>query len=168
MLAAVDAFGTGMRLVDNYQLRTSVLELVAASVGLDVVKADHREGVFGEDRCVGLQASLQTLDGASSDHLGTDIEFALQLFLPLLAKVWRAEHGEALDLSTVEHFPGDQPGLDGFADTHVVGDQQADHLVLKRHQERNQLVGTWFDVDAPKSTEWAGTRAQLKQQCITQ
>ncbi|MNZ26331.1 hypothetical protein D3C78_435190 [compost metagenome] len=168
VLATAEAFGAGMRLVDDYQLGAGVLEFVATAIRLDVVEADYREGVFGEDRGVGRQAALQALDGAGGDHLGADVELALQLLLPLLAQVRRAKHGEALDLTPVEHFPGDQPGLDGLADTHVVGDQQADHLVLQGHQQRHQLIGTGLDVDPPQATEGTGAGAQLEQQGIAQ
>ena len=96
------------------------------------------------------------------------MEALLQFALPLLAQVRRAEHGQALDLATVEQLAGDQRAFDGLADTDVVGDQQAHGVLLQRHQQRHELVGARLDGDVAEAAERAGTGAQLELQRIEQ
>lgn len=155
-----------MRLIDDDKPRAAVEELVAAAIGFDVVQADHGVGVALEDRLALQQVALETRGGVAADDLRAQVEFLGELFLPLLAQVWGAEHGEALDLAAIDQLAHDQPGLDGLADTYVVGDQQADHWLAKGHQQRHQLVGTGFEGEIADGAERASPGAQLEQQGI--
>ena len=105
---------------------------------------------------------FQPRHGAGGDQLGVDVELALQFLLPLLAQVRRTEHGHALDLAPVQQLAGNQAGLNGLADTHVVGDQQADDFMLERHQQGHQLIGARLHIDATQGAERAGAGAQFQ------
>nr|MBK7069162.1 hypothetical protein [Deltaproteobacteria bacterium] len=67
---------------------------------------------------------------------------------PAFRELRRAEHGEAIDLAAGHELGGDEQGLDGLADAHVVGDEQAHRVEPQRHEERDELVGARLDADA--------------------
>ena len=94
--------------------------------------------------------------------------FRCKLALPLLAKMRRADDGEALDLAAIEQLADDQAGFNGLADADVVGDQEPDRLLAERHEQRHQLVGTWLDAEIGERAERAGAGAQLEAHGIAQ
>jgi hypothetical protein len=72
------------------------------------------------------------------------------------------EHGQPLNFPSIEKFPGDQAGLDGLADAHVIGNEKPDRVEFEGHQERDDLIGPRLHGDAAKGAERAcrGTGTQ--------
>ena len=136
-------------------------EILTVRVALDVVERDDREIEDVEDRAIAADP-VEPAGGAGEDELGVDVELVLELSLPLLGQVGRAEDREATDLATIEQFPGDQQGLDCLADADVVGDKQPDRVQLQGHQERHELIGPGLDGDLAEGPERAGTRSEAK------
>jgi hypothetical protein len=62
----------------------------------------------------------------------------------------------------------DERGLDGLADTDVVGDEQAHRIELERHEQRHELVGARLDGDLAEAAERAGAAPQRQQQRVAQ
>ena len=86
--------------------------------------------------------------------------FSCKLPLPLLGEVWRAEHSKPTYLATVEKFPGNEGCLDGLANAHIVGDEQAHWVELERHHQRHELIRTRFGSDTTEAAERAGRRTR--------
>ena len=90
------------------------------------------------------------------------MKLGIQLRLPLLGQVGRAQDGHARRLAPVEEFPGDQPRFDRLSHADVIGDQKTHRVQLQSHQEGNQLIGSGLHADSGKGAErsGAGTEAQ--------
>ena len=112
-----------------------------------------------EQRLVRAQTPLQAGGRSSAHDLGVDAELLREFLLPLLAQVGRAYDCEPLDLSAIEEFPGDQPGLDGLADADIVGDEQPHRVELQRHEQRHELIGARFDIEVAEAPERPGAGA---------
>lgn len=80
----------------------------------------------------------------------------------------RAEDGQAGDFAAIHQFAGDQTGLDGLADTHVVGNQQAHGGQAQRHQQRHGLVAARLHGNIAEGAERAGSGAQGQTQGVAQ
>jgi hypothetical protein len=87
------------------------------------------------------------------------VELLGQLFLPLLGQMGRTENGQALDLTAIQEFPGDERSLDSLADADVIGDEQAHRVELERHHQRHELVRPRLHRDAREAAERAGSGA---------
>ncbi len=146
----------GVRLVHDHQVGRGPQEVVPMPIGLDIVGGDHGDGEALEDGLVQPALALQAADGAREHQLGLEVELGGHLPLPLLGQVRGAEHGQPLDLTTVQQFAGHQAGLDGLADAHVVGDQQAHRIQFERHHQGHQLVGPGLGGDAAEGPERPG------------
>ncbi|MCX6354170.1 MAG: hypothetical protein NTZ78_04605 [Candidatus Aureabacteria bacterium] len=68
----------------------------------------------------------------------------------------RTENGQPVDLTTIQEFTGNQGGLDGFADTHVIGYEEPDRIKPQRHHERDKLVRPRLGGNAGETAERAG------------
>ena len=108
-----------------------------------------------EQRLAVGEGALEARDGRGEDELRVDAELGAQLVLPLLGEGGRAEHGESLRLALRAQLGGDEPGLDGLADAHVVADRQPDCFLAHGHQQRHQLVGPGFHGDGGQGPERA-------------
>ena len=84
------------------------------------------------------------------------MELGRELSLPLLGEVRRAEHGEPFGVPAHEQLFGDQGGLDCFADSDVVGDEEADRAETQGHEQRHELVGARLDGDGAEGPERPG------------
>ena len=82
--------------------------------------------------------------------------------------MWRAEHGQALGVAAIQHLPGDQRSLDRLADADIVGDQQPHRLEPECHQQRNELIRTGVDGDAPERAERPGGRAETEPESVAE
>ena len=133
LLARLACADTGVRLVDDDKFRAGTNEVVAMSVGLDVIQANHGEGMGVEDRIADRQPTLKAGGAAGGDRHRRDMETLVELAYPLLDEMRRAKYGHALDLAAVEQLTGNQRGLDGLADADIVGDQQAHRIQAQRH-----------------------------------
>jgi hypothetical protein len=49
----------------------------------------------------------------------------------------RAKNSEAIDFAAVQKLAQDEPGLDCFADTNVVRDQQPNNFLAQSHHQRS-------------------------------
>ena len=138
------------------------------ALALDVVEADHHDGVLIEQAHAVRQVTLDAAGAGRCEGHSLQVEAVLQLALPLLHQVRRAQHGQAGDFTPVDELAGDQPSLDGFADTHVVGNQKAHGGQAQGHEQRHQLVGPRLDGNVAKRAERPAARAQLEAQGIAQ
>jgi hypothetical protein len=87
------------------------------------------------------------------------VKLVPHLRLPLPGQVRRTEDGQPLGITPVEELARDEEGLDRLADAHVVGDEQADRVQPKSHEERDELVGPWLHGDASERAERTGRRS---------
>lgn len=158
----------GVRLIHDYQLGAGAGELVAAPAGLDVLGRNYYKGIDVEERLARRSAPFQPAHRARQHQLGRDVELLRQLGLPLLGQVRRAEDSQPAHLAPVEQFPRHQRRLDGLADAHIVGDQQADRVELERHQQRHKLVGPRLDRNAAEGAERSCTGAESQAHRIAQ
>ncbi len=126
---------------------------------------DHHGLVPAEQRLAVGEGALKSRDGRGEDELRVDAELGAQLVLPLLGEGWRAEHGESLRLPQSAQLGGDEPGLDGLADAHVVADRQPYRVLAHGHQQRHQLVGPGFHGDGRQGPERAGAAPESDAQC---
>ncbi|WP_449424000.1 hypothetical protein [Rhodanobacter lindaniclasticus] len=62
----------------------------------------------------------------------------------------------------------DQGGLDGFADTHVVGNEQAHRIQAQGHQQWYELVRARLNGNVAETAEWTGTSTQSHAQGVGQ
>ena len=145
-----------MGLVHDDQLGALQGEVLGTARGLDEVGRDHGVGVTLEDRHPKRQVALQTLDGAGQHQLGIDVEFLGKLALPLLRKMRRAQHGEALEFTPIQHFACDKRGFHGLADADVVCNQEPDGIQLERHHQWHQLIGPGLYRNAAEAAERPG------------
>src|SRR5579883_3670578 len=81
-----------MRLIDDHEVWTGARKAFAALLCLNVVEADHREGIGVKQGLGERQAALQPARGAGRDSDGVDPESGLQLSCPLLDKMRWAQH----------------------------------------------------------------------------
>ena len=130
----VAAPGTGMRLVDDDELRARPQKLIAPSVSFDEVEGDDRKGIDLKDRLADPGVALQPCHRPRQDELCIDVELIEQFRLPLLGQVRRAEHRQPLDLRSVEQLPRQEASLDRLPDPNVIGDQDTDRIELQTHQ----------------------------------
>ena len=158
----------GVRLVDDDQVGAVIDEVVAVPGGLDEVGGDHHGLVRAEQRLAVGEGALKARDGRGEDELGVDAELGAQLVLPLLGEGGRAEHGESLRLALRAQFGGDEPGLDGLADAHVVADRQPDCFLAHGHQQWHQLVGPGFHGDSGQGPERSRAAPEPDAQCCPQ
>ncbi len=76
-----------------------------------------------EEGFIGTAVALQPSHRGREHQFRLDVELVTQLSPPLLGQSRWAEDGQALNLASSQQLLGDQPRFDGFADTHVVGDE---------------------------------------------
>jgi len=84
------------------------------------------------------------------------VELFVQLLLPLLGEMRRAQHGESANLAAVKQFASDDRRLNSLADADIIGNQQAHGIELQRHHQRHELVGPRLDGDTSEAAERAG------------
>ena len=160
--------GAGMGFVDDDALRGDGEEVLAVALAFDVIQADHDKGVLVKKAGARRQGSLHAVGAGGGEGDGADVEAVFQFALPLLHEVRRAEDSAARDFATVEQFPDDEGGLDGFPDAHVVGDEQTHHRQTQGHEERDQLIGAGLHGDIAKRAEGAGSVAQFQMDGIAE
>ena len=155
-------------LVHDYELRALEGEVLGAAGRLDEVGGNHRAGMPLEDRDPEGQIAFEALDGARQHEFRFEVELLRQLPLPLLRQVRRAEHRDPANLAAVEQLARDEARLDGLADAHVVGDEQAHRVEPEGHHQRHELVGPGLDGDAAEATEGAGGGAGREARGVAQ
>ena len=81
------------------------------------------------------------------------MEFVRHFVLPLLGELRRAQDCQTADLSTIQQFPDDEQRLHGFADAHVIGNEEADNGLAHGHEQGHELVGTGINRNMAEGTE---------------
>ena len=162
------AGSAGVGLIHDHELAAAAQEALAVAVALDPIEAHHRERNHVKDRLARRQSPLQLLGGAGPNHLGSQVELADHVALPLLTQVRWADDRDLADLAAIEQFAGDQQCLHRFAQAHLIGDQHPTHLLLERHQQRHQLVRPRLQRHIAEAAEGPRTGTQLEQQGIAQ
>ena len=127
LLFALVGADAGMCLVDHHHLRAGLGEIVATFFSFDVVQANNRERMHIEQRLRGQKITLKPNGRARGDGDSIDSEPGGQFARPLFDKVGRAENREGVQFTPIHQFPQDQTGFNCFADSHIIGDQQAWH-----------------------------------------
>jgi hypothetical protein len=74
--------------------------------------------------------------------------------------VGRTEHGGAINFAAIIKFTQDQAGLNRLSDSHIISNQEANDIELKRHQQRHELIGSRLETNAANATEWTGATSQ--------
>ena len=160
LLLALMRAGAGVRLVDDDEAGAGAGEILAAFLGLDVVKRDDGAGMRVEEGLVEGEATFEPGGGGGGDGGGVDAETGFQFAHPLVDEMGWAEDGEGLDLAPVDQFAQDESGLDGFADADVIGDEEAGDGLAQRHQERDELVGARLEREVGGRAEGARAAAE--------
>jgi hypothetical protein len=96
----------------------------------------HRPGVGGE-----AVRATHTGKIIAIDNRETQAEFLRQLILPLGNHGRRRRHDDKVYPPSQQHLAQDEPSLDGFAEAHIVGDQEVHPRQLERLGERQELIG---------------------------
>jgi hypothetical protein len=122
------------------EVRAVQKERGTISVAFDEVDAGHEVAKVLEDAAVGRGLVFEPGDGAGTDDDGIEVKFFGQFLLPLFTEIRGAEDGESAGVTPVEEFPGDESAFDGFADAHVVRDEEACRGKAERHEERDKLI----------------------------
>ncbi len=78
-----------------------------------------------------------------------------------------AQDGAAIYFATIQQLAHDQTGFDRFANTNVIGDEQAHDGKAKGHQQRHELIGARLDGDVTEGAERASAITQLQVDRIT-
>ena len=144
-----------MSFVHDHQFGACANEVVSSPVGLDEIQRDDHEGEVIEEGFSPPKIALQSSSGAREYKFGFDVKLLVQLSLPLLSQVRRAEHGQSLDLTSVNEFAGHQPSLNRLTNAHVVSNEQSNRIQFQGHQERHKLVGPWLYIQPSKRAERA-------------
>ena len=154
--------------IHDDEIRAGAQKIMAAAVGLDEVHGDDDERIDIEDGLVGTQIFFETTGRAGKDQLDRDIKFGGEFLLPLFGEMGRTQDAEPGDFAAIEHFARDQTGFDGFADAHVVRDEQPDRVQLQRHEERHELIRARLHGETAEGPKRAGTGAEAEAHRITQ
>ena len=135
-----------MGLVENEQrARAEVAENVAqpGDVGLVGQQAVGDEEARAGGPRIDREAApaAQLADALAIDDVEGEAELALELVLPLHEHGGRRGDHDQVDAPPQQQLADDEPGLDGLAETDVVGDQQIDARQPQRLAQRQELVG---------------------------
>jgi len=107
---------------------------------------------------------------AAGDDAGWNMEEVVERLPPLLAQVGRDDDQEPRRHLAGQQLGDDEPGLDGLAQSHIVGDQHAHARRLQGHDHRDELVVLGDDAAALQAeqrgrsmqqAEAIGTQQQL-------
>src|SRR5512137_2539878 len=154
--------------VHDDEVRAGPQKVMTSSVRLDEVHRDYDERMRVEDGLVRAQILFKTARCARKHQFNRDVEFGREFLLPLLGKVRRTQHAQPGDLASVEHFARNQTSLDGFADAHIIRDEQPYGIEFERHQERHELIGAGLYGEPTEGTKRSGAGAETETHRITQ
>ena len=168
VLQGCSAVGAGMGLVNHDEFRRGAQKVVTVRLGLDVVEADHDGVVIGEDRFISGDVTLQARNSATRERDSIEVEVALKLAGPLIDEVRRTEHGETGNLPAIKQFAHNKGGLNGLADTHVVGHQKPRDRHLERHEKRHELIGSRRDAKIAEGSERPRAASELHAEGVAQ
>ena len=156
-----------MRLIHNDELRAVHQKEVPISVALHEIDARDLDRIVAVDAFSAGFPTVELVDGARPDDHGFEVGLA-KLPLPLVAEIGWTQDAEPLDLAAIEQLARDEQRLDGLADAHVVGDQEADWVQAQRHQERDKLVNPRPDGDAAERPERRRAITKGQASCLPQ
>jgi hypothetical protein len=158
-----------VRLIDDDQFGRGAQETIPAALIFDIIDTDNREReMFPDAHIAARQATFKRSGGTGAHHRGFERKLMLQLTLPLIAQMGRADHRHPRDLTAVEQFTGDQRRLNRLPDPHIIGDQQAHRVETQRHQQRHNLIGARAKPQPPHTAERTGAAAQAQARRIAQ
>ena len=161
--AVAGGSGTGMRLIHDDEFRAGAEKLVTPLIRLDVIQRDDDDGVLLENTMhPGRQIIFQPGSGGGGHQGGFQMEFIAEFALPLIHQMRRADDGQTGDFATIAKFAGDERGLNGFADTDVVRDEEPHGVLPQRHQQRHKLIRTRLNGDTGEATKRAGGGAHAQ------
>ena len=167
-LFALACRGAGMGLVHHDAIRRDGEEMLPVAFALDIIQADDDERVLVEKPDAGRQRAFDAVGAGGRERHGPQMEPVFQLRLPLVHQVRRAQDRAASDFAAIQQLADDESGLDGFADAHVIRDEQADHRQPQCHEQRHELIGAGLDGDVAERAEWPGPVAEFQMDGIPQ
>ena len=94
------------------------------------------------------------------EDLENQAEPGFGLLFPLQEHRWRAANDDFAGLFANQQLAADEQGLDGFAQAHVVGDEQIDPWQEQGLAERLKLVGVQADAGPEGRLEQLGVRGR--------
>src|SRR5690606_16182739 len=68
--------------------------------------------------------ATNTFDIVAVENLEAQAEACIEFVLPLAKHGWRAGNHDISDAAAEEQFGGDETGLNGLTETHVIGDEE--------------------------------------------
>jgi len=157
-----------VRLVHEQQIRAILDEGPPVVLALDQVDTGHKIRIILENTDVRGYVTLQARQGAGANDHRIDTELVLQLLLPLVAQIRRAQDAHATDIAPVEQFAHNQARLDRLANPDVIRDQQAHRLLLQGHHQRHELVQARAEGDVPEAAERSRAVAQQQARRLLQ
>jgi hypothetical protein len=100
--------------------------------GDDAAEGAPRVGVHAE-------SAAECVRFGAIDEIEREGEFVPHFVTPLQSKCGRGEDEDSLEAATEQQFGEDQSGFDGFAESHVVGDEQTDAGHAECFEQRDEL-----------------------------
>lgn len=136
---------TGVGFVNDDEVWACSGELITTTVCLNVIEADHSVGISLKQALRRWQASFQAARAGGCDGNCVNVELLSEFANPLIDKMWRAQHCKAVRQPAIQPFAQDHPCFDGFADTHIIGNQQSSYGLFESHHQRNKLISPWLN-----------------------
>jgi hypothetical protein len=96
------------------------------SLAFDVVETDDDEGMLIEETDAGWKGAFNAVRARGGKCDRTHVESIFQFSLPLIHEMWRAKNSAAGDFATIKKFSNNETGFNGFSDSDIVGNEEAD------------------------------------------
>src|SRR5690606_31182894 len=108
LMAALPRRGAGMCLVDDDQLGAGPQKLGTPPLALDVIEADDGVRVRRKNTLARRKVTFEPRRAGGRDRNGPQVEAPFELGHPLIDEVRGTEHGEPLDVATIEKLACDE------------------------------------------------------------
>jgi hypothetical protein len=149
--ASVSRLGRRVDFIDNHKVGAVLEEERPAMLALGKVNADNLIRVITVDgKIFSRNSPLKLGNGACTDDDGWNVELGLELPLPLLAQMGRAQDAKASSFASVQKLVGNHGRFNRLTYTNVVRDQQSDWLNAQGHDEWHELVRPWANRNSAK------------------
>ena len=110
----------------------------------------------------GGQFALHLAAVSAGDDAGRDVEKVVQRLAPLLAEVGRDDDQQPGGHLAGQQLGDDEAGLDGLAQSHVVGQEHAHAGHLQGHDDGHELKVLGDGAAALQAEEWGGAVQQAE------
>jgi hypothetical protein len=143
-----------MCFIDDHKVRACSKELSSPAFALDVIQAYYRVRICRKDALAWWQVSLEARGASGSHSHGPKVKSSFELLHPLFDKMRWAQDNETLDIAAIQELSSYECRFDCLTDANVVSDEQAHGIEFERHEERHELIRSWFDRDLTEAAKW--------------